>query len=425
MSERETEVYVDLDGEPNRAGRLYMRIVRGRESASFSYHEQWLSHPRRFPLDPVYLPLGRGVFHTEAGQPMFSGLSDSAPNRWGRLLLARRARLSGSQRTLFEPDYLLGVHDATRHGALRFRAVTGGPFLTESEAPILPLLRLGELLFASDRVQRDPGDEAALQLLLAPGSSLGGARPKASVVDPDGRLFIAKFPAVNDEWAVTRWEHVACRLAAAAGIRVQETRLEKAGGQAVLLARRFDRAGAVRLPFLSALAMIGARDRQEEHSYLELADAMRQHGARVGREAEELWRRMVFNVLITNTDDHLRNHGFLRAVDGWVLTPAYDLNPVPLDVRPRVHALALDDHDPRSSLGTLLEVADYFGVPPRRAAGIARAVADATSGWRDLARAQGLEPAAVERMATAFEHDDLDRALRLPRLARLPGAADS
>ena len=413
MTDSEVAVYVDLDGAPIHAGQLFMRATRGRQNASFSYDEGWLRHPRRFSLDPVYLPLGGGIFHTAAGQALFPGLADSAPDRWGRALMARRARLDGEHRTLLEADYLLRVHDPTRHGALRFRGAGAGPFLAASETPVPPLVRLGELLSASDRVQRDPGDDDALRLLLAPGSSLGGARPKASVLDTDGTLLIAKFPAVGDDWSVTTWEHVTCRLASAAGIKVQQTRLTTVGGQAVLLAHRFDRAGQRRLPFLSAMALIGAQDREEGHSYLEIADGLRQQGAAVQTDIEQLWRRMIFNVLVTNTDDHLRNHGLLRGTEGWVLSPAYDLNPVPVDVRPRVHALALDDRDPRSSLTTVLAAAAYFGLTPQRAADVARAVAAATSRWRKEARAQGLSRAAMDRMASAFEHAELDRALRL------------
>ena len=188
MSDREILVYVDVHGAPTLAGHLHMRSLRARESASFEYAAEWLADPAGFALDPEHLPLSRGAFHTAGGEPLFTGLSDSAPDRWGRNLIARQARLDRVGRTLLEPDYLLAVHDLTRHGALRFRESETGSFLASGGPPIPPVVRLGELLTASDRLQEDPADADALRLLLAPGSSLGGARPKASVIDEGERL---------------------------------------------------------------------------------------------------------------------------------------------------------------------------------------------------------------------------------------------
>lgn len=417
MSEREVLVYVDVDAETVLAGRLFMRVLRGRESSTFTYEPAWLVHPRRFALDPVRLPLTRGDFSTAGGEPLLPGLSDSAPDRWGRMLMARYARSQGSKRTLFESDYLLGVHDLSRQGALRFRGDSSGPFLADGP-PIPPLVGLGELLSAADRVQTEKDDGAqasALQLLLAPGSSLGGARPKASVRSARGALMMAKFPAKTDDWPVTCWEKIASDLAAQARIRVAATKIEKVRQRAVLVTHRFDRERGRRIPFLSAMAMIGARDGDEDHSYLEIADAIRQHGESVDADLRELWRRMVFNVLISNTDDHSRNHGFLRGAQGWVLAPAYDLNPVPLDVRPRVHALALDESSAESSLETVLSVAAYFGLELPDAQAVAAEVGGAVSQWRRAARRAGLGAAEVERMASAFEHRDLDHARALSR----------
>ncbi len=413
MTEREIDVHVDLDGVAVRAGRLCMRVLRGRESASFVYDTAWLTHPLRFALDPVHLPLSKGQFAAPAGRPLFGGISDSAPDRWGRTLMARKTRLAGERRTLFEADYLLMVDDTARQGALRFTIDGTGPFLASGQPHIPPLVRLGELLFASDRVQDDEGDADALRLLLAPGSSLGGARPKASVLGNDGALSIAKFPARSDEWPVIVWEAVASQLARAAGVDVQQTQRVEVQGRAVLVGRRFDRRGERRIPFLSAMAMIGATDGEDEHSYLEIADAIRQHGAHVDRDLAELWRRMTFNVLISNTDDHLRNHGFLRAPDGWRLSPAYDLNPVPIDVKARVHALALDEQSPVASVDTLLAVVDYFGLTHARARGILGEAAAAVSDWRRVAGSLGLTAAQLDRMASAFEHADLEAARRL------------
>lgn len=413
MTDREILVHVDLEGTPTLAGRLHMRALRGRESATFEYAGPWLAHPAAFALDPVHLPLSRGAFHSASGEALFTGLSDSSPDRWGRTLIARQARIERLGRTLLESDYLIRVHDLTRQGALRFQEREGGPFVASGGPPIPPVVRLAELLMASDRVQADPSDGEALRVLLAPGSSLGGARPKASVIDEGDRLAIAKFPASTDDWPVVVWEQVALELAARAGVRVPQSRLVDVGGRAVLVSARFDRAEGARIPFLSAMAMIGANDREAGHSYLELADALRRHGVHVSANLEELWRRIAFNVLVSNTDDHLRNHGFCRARGGWVLSPAYDLNPMPIDVKPRVHALALDESAPEASIGTVLEVASYFGLDEARARTVLGEVVRAVTGWRDVGRRHGLKASDLDRMESAFEHDDLAEAQRL------------
>ncbi|MCB9534492.1 MAG: type II toxin-antitoxin system HipA family toxin [Myxococcales bacterium] len=387
------------------AGTLWCRTVRGRESFSFEYSAEWLAHPASFSLDPNYLPLVRGPLHAGSAGGIFPGLTDSAPDRWGQALMRRAARRQGRSRPLFSADYLLGVHDDTRLGAVRFREPSG-PYLSSHGEPVPPLVRLGELLRAADGVQRDDEDREALQLLLTPGSSLGGARPKASVLDQHDKLSIAKFPALTDDWPVIRWEHVALDLAHRAGLTVPARTMIELAGRHVLLLRRFDRApDGTRVPFLSALAMLGADD-GESHSYLELADALRQHGEDVEHGLRELWDRMAFNVLISNTDDHLRNHGFLRGRRGWYPSPAFDLNPVPTDVRPRVHALALTEDDDRSSLENVLAMAPYFGLSDAEARRRAVRIGEATATWREVAARAGLTPREIDRMETAFEHAD-------------------
>jgi serine/threonine-protein kinase HipA len=250
-------------------------------------------------------------------------------------------------------------------------------------------------------------------LLLAPGSSLGGARPKASVRDKDGSLAIAKFPHKGDEWNTVAWEAVALSLAAKAGVTVPSCRFEVVAGHPVLISRRFDRVGTARIPFLSAMSMLGAKD-HELHSYLEIVDAMRQEGARLEHDMRELWRRIVFTVLISNVDDHLRNHGFLfSGSDGWILSPAYDLNPVPVDVKPRVLSNTIDLDDPSASLELALSVVDYFGLAQDEAHKLAGEVALAVSEWRSEATRHGLTQTECDRMASAFEHDDLTDALSL------------
>jgi serine/threonine-protein kinase HipA len=327
----------------------------------------------------------------------------------------RRAQKEGrTPRTLLEIDYLLMVDDEARQGALRFAEQAGGPFLaTPVEAGrIPPLVDLPRLLSAAEHFDDDKDTDEDLRLLLAPGSSMGGARPKAVVRDRDGYIAIAKFPHKSDEIDVELWEALALTLAKRAGISVPEWRIEIVSGKNVLLLRRFDRSGGRRISFLSAMSMLGANE-NETRSYPEIADALRQSGSQPDADIHELWRRIVFNVLISNTDDHLRNHGFLYAgTQGWRLSPAYDLNPVPVDVKPRVLCTAISLDDTTASFSLAMEVAGYFGLSPEQARRIAQEVAAAVGGWRSEAARLGLTPRAIERMESAFEHADFVAARR-------------
>jgi serine/threonine-protein kinase HipA len=419
MTNTTTLVYVDLEDEPFLAGRLWSRFRNERESATFEYDRAWLEHPERFPLEPALL-LGGGPQHTAADQTLFGALGDSAPDRWGRTLMKlgerRRAETEGRKpRTLREIDYLLLVDDEARQGALRFADHEGGPFLAIPAASrIPPLIELPRLLSATDHVASETDTGEDLRLLLAPGSSLGGARPKAVVHDRDNHLAVAKFPHRNDETNVELWEAVALSLARQAGIRVPEWRIEMVSEKPVLLLRRFDRDGQRRIPFLSAMSMLGARD-HETHSYLEIADALRQFGAQPDADSQELWRRVVFNVLVSNTDDHLRNHGFLYVRGkGWRLSPAYDLNPVPIDVKPRILTTGITFDSAEASLGLAFEVAEEFGLGKRQAEQIARDVGTVVSNWKREAARLGLSRKMIGRMESAFEHRDLEMARGLP-----------
>jgi serine/threonine-protein kinase HipA len=245
---------------------------------------------------------------------------------------------------------------------------------------------------------------------------LGGARPKATVRDKTGELLIAKFPKKDDDWPVTVWEAITLELARKSGIAVPNWRMQKIARRSVLMLSRFDRENVrVRIPFMSAMTALDGWDHGDQRSYLELADALRRDGAAPNEDLRQLWRRMVFNILVSNTDDHLRNHGFLRAANGWRLAPAYDLNPCPVDVRPRIHALAIDEKDATASADTALKVAKHFGVADEDAVKIARQVAAVTGGWRDIAKAHGLDAKQIDRMASAFEHEDLRIALAAGR----------
>lgn len=327
----------------------------------------------------------------------------------------RRAEREGqTPRTVREIDYLLLVDDEARQGALRFAEREGGPFLAaQSPTKIPPLIALPRLLSAAERVLSDTDSDEDLRLLLAPGSSLGGARPKASVLDRDGHLAIAKFPNKGDEVNTVLWEAVALTLAAKAGIPVPAWRLETVADKPVLLLRRFDREQGARVPFLSAMSMLDAKD-NEARSYLEFVDVLRQHGAAPKEDMHALWRRIVFSILISNTDDHLRNHGFLWAGPaGWRLSPAYDLNPVPTDIKPRVLTTTIDLDDGTASLKLALQVASYFELGKDEALKIAGQVGHAVKVWKKVATKLGLTVAEIHRMTSAFEHEDLKAALAI------------
>lgn len=410
-------VYVDLMGTPLKVGQLWAHFRSGRESLSFEYDRSWLEHPKRFALDPA-LQLAEGAFHAAADKPIFGAIDDSAPDRWGRLLMRRAERKSAERekraaRSLREIDFLLMVDDEGRLGALRFKREENEPFLTTYDANhIPPLITVGKLLTAANHVLQESDTEEDLRLLLAPGSSLGGARPKASVRDKDQHLAIAKFPRHDDEIDVIRWEAVALTLAGRAGIVVPEWRLETVGKRSILLSRRFDRQHKQRIPFLSAMSVLGAKD-NELHSYLEIADAIRQMSTVSKDDLTALWRRVVFNVLISNVDDHLRNHAFLYSEPfGWRLSPAYDLNPTPTDIKPRILSTAIDVVDPSASLDLAMAVAHYFDLSQSEAKKIAKEVGSATRTWRKEANKLKIKKVEIDRMATAFEHDDLAKALK-------------
>jgi serine/threonine-protein kinase HipA len=398
-------VYIDLNESPLLVGKLWAHTRNGRESATFEYDNQWLNFSERFSLEPA-LPLGKGPHHTSGEKVLFGAIGDSAPDRWGRVLMRRAERLAAERekrtpRSLMEIDYLLMVNDQARQGALRFSLEEGGTFLADdNHRKIPPLVELPKLLNACERVTDDSATEEDLKLLLAPGSSLGGARPKASVLD-NGHLAVAKFPNQLDETNIVLWEALALTLAKQAQISVPLFRIEKVADRAVLISRRFDRLKKKRIPFLSAMSMLGAGD-NEMHSYLEMVDALRNHGSHPNEDIKELWRRIVFNILISNTDDHLRNHGFLYDGAGWRLSPAYDLNPVPLDIKPHILSTSISIDDPTASIDLALSVADYFDLTAMAAKDIIAQVSKAVIQWRTVAKQFSIPNAQIERMASAF-----------------------
>lgn len=418
MSDREitTHVYIDLEGEPLYVGRLHTHVRGSRERASLEYAEEWRQHEEAFPLSPA-LSVDQGEHHTRGDRAIFAPLTDSAPDRWGRRLIARRLRRQARERgetprTLHEIDFLLEVSDLTRQGALRFARERGGAFLADrGEEQVPPLVRLPELVAASNRIIDDVETREDLELLLAPGSSLGGARPKASVETPDGSLRIAKFPARGDDWDRVRWEAVALQLAEDAGIETPDWELYTVEDTAALVLGRFDREGTKRIPYLSAMGMLDTVDHDGQGSYALIADALRRHGAAPGDDLPALWRRLVFNILISNTDDHLRNHGFLYdGPDGWTLSPAFDLNPVPRPA-PRVLSTPVwNDENHDASLELAREYAEFFRVDEPDAVRIIAEVTTAVSDWRAVAHERGLPERELERLQSAFEHDAMEQA---------------
>ncbi len=399
------EVWVQLAGQDTLAGKLFGHRRQRRESATFSYDFGYLQHPLAYALDPA-LPLLTGAQHTPTELALFGALADSAPDRWGRMLLTRRERSLAqaegrASRSLGALDFLLGVRDDLRIGAIRLRRDPGPYLATESEG-VPALTDLPELLALAERAERDSATLPDLQRLVRVGSSLGGARPKAQVRDLDGQIAIAKFPSHNyDSWNVMAWEKTALDLAAAAGITVPSSRLVRLAGRQVLLLRRFDRADALRLGYVSAMTMLEAQD-GDQRSYLELAEVIERLSAHPAADLQELWRRIVFTVSIRNTDDHLRNHGFLRN-GGWRLAPAFDLNPDPAP-GPTYLSTSIDRDEP-ASIGAALAVAPAFRLTAPAAEGIIAQVRAAVQGWPRVARQHGLADRELTAMAPAFAQD--------------------
>jgi len=408
---------VDLKGETYFVGRLWIHTGQKGESASFEYSHRWRQSAVSFSLEPT-LKLGEGAFHTPAGKSFFGSIGDSAPDRWGRVLMKRleahKAKTENrARRQLHDSDFLLMVNDRARQGALRFAEQIGGPFFAlDAEASIPPMVELGRLLAASERILQNKELDQDILDLVAPGASLGGARPKASVVDTDGKLMIAKFPSPTDEWDVELWEFLAFQMAAKAGIPTPDVRLEKIGEKNVLLLHRFDRNSEERIPFLSAMSMLGYSD-GDHGSYLEIGEALSEHGASTSKDLKDLWRRIVFNIMVSNVDDHLRNHGFLYAGSaGWRLSPIYDLEPTPEHEKPRILHTLIDLDDGTASLDLAYSVIGEFGLKLKDAKSIAKDVASATQNWANAAARLGASKDEIEMMRSAFDHKDLKLGLK-------------
>jgi len=400
--------------QPLLMGCLYVDILRGKESCSFEYDEKWLkTHPGQFFLDPD-LQLYRGRQYAPMDKALFGIFADSCPDRWGRMLMRRREAILADKagrkpRQLTETDYLLGVYDEGRMGALRFSLQAGGPFLScDSDMATPPWVALRELEAASLAFEQDEDtlNERWLRQLLAPGSSLGGARPKATVRASDGTLWIAKFPSKQDEQNTGAWEQVAHELARTCGLNVPESKLTSfSDAGSTYLVKRFDREGMRRIHFSSAMALLGKTDgTSDSSSYLDLVEFITRAGASPKEDLAELWKRIIFSMAISNTDDHLRNHGFLLTEKGWRLSPMYDVNPVPYG---ETLSLNVSLDDARMDLGLALEVASFFGLTQKEAENSANIIlATIRSQWRCIAAAYGLNREAQNKMAKAFVLSD-------------------
>jgi serine/threonine-protein kinase HipA len=414
-------VYVAAGDKNLRAGRLYAHRRRGVESASFVYDDRYLADPDAYALDPA-LPLASGTLQTPARRAMFGAFADGSPDRWGRTLIHRaeraRAQAAGTApRSMSEFDVLLGVRDDLRQGALRFRLDEEGPFLATGDWGIPVLADLPALLDIAARVERDTAGYEDLQRMLWAGSSLGGARPKAHVVDAAGRVAIAKFPSAgSDTWNVMAWEKVALDLARDAGVTVPDSQLLRIGDRHVLVVDRFDRDGGTRIGYASAMTMLEASDR-DQRSYLEIAEVIEERSAAATADLRQLWRRIAFSILISNTDDHLRNHGFLHERgDSWALSPAFDLNPDPRPgpgPGPKDLSTAIDFTDTRASVDTLMRVADHFRLGTSDALAVVAEVTRAVARWRTVATSHGLRQRDLNEMEPAFQHAEAERALAL------------
>jgi serine/threonine-protein kinase HipA len=411
---QQVDVVLDADllPTPQRVGALFHAAAHGNSVFSFRYDQEWLKHPDAFEIDPE-LSLHGGETYPSTASGAFRIFLDSAPDRWGRVLLDRRELLRArdekrSPRSLTEWDYLLGVHDSCRLGALRFRRDESANFLDDDAHLAAPPLSTLRELEAAAAALEDPNAADHPQFrkwltqLLAPGSSLGGARPKANFTDVDGSLWIAKFPSKNDRRDVGAWEMVIHTLAHKVGITVPVARLLDLGSDHRTFAcQRFDRLPASRRRFfVSAMTLLGKND-GDGGSYLELAEFLSTRGSTTHRKRDlrELWLRVAFNLLVSNTDDHLRNHGFILETDGWRLAPAYDVNS---NIEKSAHTLAIDERDTSPDLQLALDTAAYYLLKPAEACQLLDSIAATVKSWSKVAKRLRIPRAEIELMTGAF-----------------------
>ena len=415
-NKRSIRVYAHWAGMeiPRLMGILYSDRLKGKEIFSFEYDGDWLKNGPAQLLDPS-LQLYSGLHYLNEEQDNFRIFLDSSPDRWGRILMRRReAAIARSEKReeqkLFETDYLLGVYDGHRMGAIRFKSEEEGPFLNDNRnmscPPWASLKELEQisLRLEEEGVTEDPEYLKWLSMLIAPGASLGGARPKASIIDNDGGLWIAKFPSRNDQGDIGGWEIVTYELALMAGIEMAESKAQRfSSDYYTFLTKRFDRNDeGQRIHFASAMTMLGYNDGQDYvdgASYLELVEFIQSNGANVDHDLEQLWRRIIFSICVTNTDDHLRNHGFLLTNDGWVLSPAYDINPIEAGSGLKLN---ISDEDNSLDLNLAMDVSEFFRLTEKRANEIINEVLNAVGNWQDIANKYGISRVEQELKSLAF-----------------------
>ena len=405
-------VYDDFSmHNPTWMGTLYVNSLKGEESYSFEYDREWLKKTSlKITLDPELMPYSGRQY--PFGKTIFGLFSDSSPDRWGRVLMNKRERIlagkEGRKPTkLYDSDYLLGVYDETRLGGIRFKTEPNGAFLSDDkETAAPPWTSLRTLEEASRNFENDDTalSEKWLNQLIRPGSSLGGARPKATVIDPKEQLWIAKFPSKNDENDSGAWEMVTHDLAELCGLHVPEAKLEKFSNLgSTYLVKRFDRVLNKRVHFASAMTLLGKTDgasATDGTSYLDIAAFIKSYGAQPKRDLIELWKRIVFNMAVSNTDDHLRNHAFIFTENGWRLSPLYDVNPVPYGDE---LSLNVDEADNSINIDLAIETAVRFGISRTDATNDAKDIlVIVRENWEKLATAYGLSRRLIEEMRPAF-----------------------
>lgn len=413
IDEKIIYVYDDFsEDDPVLIGKLYVGVIKGGETYSFEYDAEWLAKNKMgTSLDPQLQPFVGRQFPMD--RKIFGVFADASPDRWGRVLMNKRERLIAGKegrkpRKLYDSDFLLGVYDETRMGGIRFKLDPAGPFLSDDkENSTPPWAQLRTLEEASRNYENDESGIADqwINQLIKPGSSLGGARPKATVVDVKGGLWIAKFPSKNDESDTGAWEKVVHDLADLCGLNVPEVKLEKFSKLgSTFLVRRFDRDGNRRIHFASAMTLLGKTDgasAEDGTSYLDIASFIKAHGANPKADLLELWKRIVFNMAVTNTDDHLRNHAFIFSKNGWKLSPLYDVNPVPYGDE---LSLLVDDNDNSISAQLAINTADRFGISKDNAEKLAAEIMTTVrDNWERLAREYGLSRGQIEYMRPAFD----------------------
>jgi len=411
--EKEKKIYVFADFlsfSNELVGTMYVSQTRGKEFYSFEYNENWLEN-KKMLLDPD-LQLYKGRQYITDDKNIFGVFADSCPDRWGRRLMKRREEIRAKREgvkpeKLLESDYLLGVYDEARMGGLRFKTELEGNFLSDDkEFATPPWTSLRELEQASIAFENDTDslNEKWLKQLLAPGSSLGGARPKASVMAQDGSLWIAKFPSKHDDFNSGAWEMVAHELAAMFGLNVPEAKIEKFSKLGTtFLVKRFDRKGSQRVHFSSAMTMLGKKDgadMADGSSYLEIVSFLKANGVRPQADLVELWKRIVLSMAVSNTDDHYRNHGFILSEDGWELSPLYDVNP---DIYGEYLSLNVDSYNADISFDLAIESAKYYGLDKDEAVRLVALIKDIVrNNWQNLAKKYGIGRSEIDRMKAAF-----------------------